>query len=115
MRVRRLIQEELSKLFGTVDVLVAPGRPGPASKVDQPLDRGGASAGGATPRDAGFRAIIQAGNLAGLPALVLPCGFAENLPVALQVVGLPFSENTLLAVGREFQTHTDWHKRRPGM
>jgi aspartyl-tRNA(Asn)/glutamyl-tRNA(Gln) amidotransferase subunit A len=115
MRMRRLIQEGFSKLFGTVDVLVAPGRPGPASKVDQPLDRSGASAGGATPRDPGFRAIIQAGNLAGLPALVLPCGFAENLPVALQVVGVPFSENTLLAVGREFQTRTDWHKRRPGM
>ena len=113
MRVRRLIQQEISKLFGTVDVLVAPGRPGPASKVDQPLDRSG-TAGGAAPRDPGFRAIIQAGNLAGLPALVLPCGFAENLPVALQVVGVPFSENTLLAVGREFQTRTDWHKRRPG-
>lgn len=113
MRVRRLIQQEISKLFGAVDVLVAPGRPGPASKVDQPLDRS-VTAGGAVPRDPGFRAIIQAGNLAGLPALVLPCGFAENLPVALQVVGLPFSENTLLAVGREFQTRTDWHKRHPG-
>ena len=53
------------------------------------------------------------GNLAGLPALVLPCGFAENMPVALQVVGVPFSENTLLAIGREFQAHTDWHKRHP--
>ena len=50
---------------------------------------------------------------AGLPALVLPCGFAANLPVALQLVGVPFSENALLAVGREFQTRTDWHKRRP--
>jgi aspartyl-tRNA(Asn)/glutamyl-tRNA(Gln) amidotransferase subunit A len=53
------------------------------------------------------------GNLAGLPALVLPCGFAGNMPVALQVVGVPFSENTLLAIGREFQSRTDWHKRRP--
>ena len=50
---------------------------------------------------------------AGLPALVLPCGFAENMPVAFQVVGVPFSENTLLAIGREFQSRTDWHKRRP--
>ena len=41
----------------------------------------------------GFQGIIQAGNLAGLPALVLPCGFADNLPVALQLVGVPFSEN----------------------
>jgi aspartyl-tRNA(Asn)/glutamyl-tRNA(Gln) amidotransferase subunit A len=110
MRMRRMIQDEVSKLFGIVDVLVAPGRPGIASKIDQPLDRG---AGGPPPKDPGFRAIIQMGNLAGLPALVLPCGFAENMPVALQVVGVPFSENTLLAIGREFQKRTDWHKRHP--
>ena len=61
----------------------------------------------------GFEGIIPAGNLAGLPALVLPCGFADNLPVALQLVGVPFSENLLLAFGREFQSRTDWHKRRP--
>jgi len=41
------------------------------------------------------------------------CGFAEGLPVALQVVGPPFSENVLLAIGREFQQRTDWHRRRP--
>ena len=52
-------------------------------------------------------------NGADLAEQVLPCGFAENMPVALQVVGSPFSENTLLAIGREFQAHTDWHKRRP--
>jgi aspartyl-tRNA(Asn)/glutamyl-tRNA(Gln) amidotransferase subunit A len=112
MRLRRLMQEAIVRIFGDVDALVAPGRAGPASKVDQPLDRG-APPGAAAPKDPGFRAIIQAGNLAGLPALVLPCGFADGLPVALQVVGAPYSENTLLAVGREFQGRTDWHKRRP--
>src|ERR1039457_6720748 len=111
MRLRRLIQEEVSKLFGSVDVLLAPGRAAIASKIDQPLDRG--PGGGSPPKDPGFRSIIPMGNLAGLPALVLPCGFAENMPVALQVVGVPFSENTLLAIGREFQSRTDWHKRRP--
>jgi aspartyl-tRNA(Asn)/glutamyl-tRNA(Gln) amidotransferase subunit A len=111
MRIRRLIQEAFSKLFAGVDVLVAPGRLGPATRIDQPLDRGGPTV--QAQRDPGFRSIIQAGNLAGLPALVLPCGFAENLPVALQVVGVPFSENQLLAIGREFQARTDWHKRRP--
>jgi aspartyl-tRNA(Asn)/glutamyl-tRNA(Gln) amidotransferase subunit A len=111
MRIRRLIQEEFSKLFGDVDVLLAPGRSGPAPKVDQPLDAPGPQFPQVTPP--GFQGIIQAGNLAGLPALVLPCGFAERMPVALQLVGVPFSENTLLAVGREFQTRTDWHKRRP--
>jgi len=110
MRLRRLIQSDVSRMFGSVDILLAPGRAGIASKIDQPLDRG---TGGPVPKDPGFRSIIQMGNLAGLPALVLPCGFAEGMPVALQLVGAPYSENTLLAVGRDFQGRTDWHKRRP--
>jgi aspartyl-tRNA(Asn)/glutamyl-tRNA(Gln) amidotransferase subunit A len=110
MRVRRLIQEAFSRLFAEVDVLVAPARNGPATRIDQPLDRGGPAK---PPGDPGFRSMIPAGNLAGLPALVLPCGFDGNLPVALQLVGAPFSENLLLAIGKDFQAHTDWHKRRP--
>jgi aspartyl-tRNA(Asn)/glutamyl-tRNA(Gln) amidotransferase subunit A len=111
MRVRRVIQQEFSKLFGQVDLLLAPGRPGPATPVTQALDAPTFTPpAGAAP---GFTGIIQAGNLAGLPALVLPCGFADGLPVAVQVVGVPFSENALLAVGREFQARTEWHKRRP--
>jgi aspartyl-tRNA(Asn)/glutamyl-tRNA(Gln) amidotransferase subunit A len=111
MRIRRLIQREFSRLFGEVDVLLAPGRPGPATGASQSLDTPGFTPPAGTAP--GFQGIIQAGNLAGLPALVLPCGFADNLPVALQLVGLPFSENMLLAIGREFQSRTDWHKRRP--
>ena len=118
MRIRRLIQEEISKLYTEVDVLLAPGRSGPAPRADQDLNGPTPAAARATPAaprstPAGLRSIIQAGNLAGLPALVLPCGFADHLPVALQLVGAPFTENTLLAIGREFQTRTDWHKRRP--
>jgi aspartyl-tRNA(Asn)/glutamyl-tRNA(Gln) amidotransferase subunit A len=112
MRLRRMMQEEFSRVFAEVDVLVTPGRPGPAPKADQPLDAPSPPTSGPEPPP-GFRGIIQAGNLAGLPALVLPCGFAGTLPLGLQVVGAPFSENTLLAVGRAFQAKTDWHKRRP--
>jgi aspartyl-tRNA(Asn)/glutamyl-tRNA(Gln) amidotransferase subunit A len=57
--------------------------------------------------------LIAAGNLAGLPALSLPCGFAQGMPVALQLVGPAYSENALLALGREFQKRTDWHRKRP--
>ena len=111
MRIRRLVQEQVGKLFGQVDVLLAPSRPGPATKIDQPLDRNTRS--GPPPKDLGMSAMIPAGNLAGLPALSVPCGFAGNLPVAFQLVGVPFSENTLVAVGKEYQSRTDWHKRHP--
>jgi aspartyl-tRNA(Asn)/glutamyl-tRNA(Gln) amidotransferase subunit A len=108
MRIRRLIQEAFRQLFVDVDVLLTLGRDRPATPLDQSLDRDSPPL-----QDPGMSSLIPAGNLAGLPALVLPCGFAANLPVALQVVGRPFSENLLLSIGREFQQRTDWHKRRP--
>lgn len=53
-------------------------------------------------------------NLTGLPALSLPCGFtADGRPIALQLVGLPFAEATVLAAGHAFQRVSDWHLRRP--
>ena len=112
MRVRRLIQREFAKLFADVDVLLAPARLGPAPKITDPLDRR-SSAGGQTPKTPGLASLIPAGNLAGLPALCLPCGFAEDLPVGIQLVGPPFSENRLIAIGREYQQRTDWHRRKP--
>ncbi len=111
MRIRRLIQEQLRKLFADVDVLLSPARFGPAPKISEPLDRPRAQR--PRPQQRGLSDLGAAGNLAGLPALVLPCGFADSLPIAIQLVGRPFSENTLLAVGREFQRQTDWHRRRP--
>lgn len=110
MRVRRQIQDAFRQLFAQVDVLIAPGRLTPATPLTQSLDQ---DRPGPVPNDPGMTALIPAANLAGLPALVLPCGFAGDLPVALQIVGAPFTENLLLAIGREFQAHTDWHRRRP--
>jgi aspartyl-tRNA(Asn)/glutamyl-tRNA(Gln) amidotransferase subunit A len=113
MRIRRLIQQALGKLFIDFDVLVAPATRGPAPKITEALDRRGA--GLPKPRSRGLSELGAAGNLAGLPALCLPCGFADGLPVAIQLVGRPFTENTLLAVGRQFQQRTDYHQRRPKM
>jgi aspartyl-tRNA(Asn)/glutamyl-tRNA(Gln) amidotransferase subunit A len=53
-------------------------------------------------------------NLAGLPALALPCGFSgETLPLSLQLAGRPFDEATVLRAGHAYQQATDWHRRRP--
>lgn len=111
MRVRRLVQEALNKLFLDVDLLLAPARLDVAPKADEPLDGGGS----ARPRPAnrGLNGLIPAGNLAGLPALSLPCGLADGLPIAISLVGRPFYENQLISLGRAFQAQTDWHRRRP--
>ena len=112
MRVRSVVQAELRKLFSKVDVLVSPSVFGVATRLDERLDLLDV-----TPTAAlnarGLRSLGAAGNLAGLPALSLPCGFAGGLPVALQLVGRPWNENNLLAIGVEFQRRTDWHRRRP--
>lgn len=123
MRIRRLMQEKIRKLFAEVDVILSYARTGPASGINEPLDRRSrppaktekTSKAAPPPAPAGNTALIAAGNLAGLPALSLPCGFSTgtNLPVALQLVGRPFDEHTLIALGREFQKQTDWHQKRP--
>jgi aspartyl-tRNA(Asn)/glutamyl-tRNA(Gln) amidotransferase subunit A len=113
MRIRRLIQAAFSGLFASLDALLAPGRTGPAPPVDQPRFPLPGAATTAPPPASGFSGLTAAGNLAGLPALALPCGFAGNLPVGLQVVGAPFSENLLLAIGKEYQSRTGWRRHHP--
>ncbi len=111
MRIRRLVQNEMRNMFANVDLLVSPARFGPATKLTQALDAAGAQT--AAPKSRGLRDLGAFGNLCGLPALSLPCGFAGKLPVAISVVGRPFSENTVLALGIEFQKATGWHQMRP--
>ncbi len=111
MRVRALVQQAFRDLFLNVDFLLAPTRLTTASKISDRLDGGTPPA--TPPKSRGLSGIIPAGNLAGLPAISLPCGFAAGLPIAISLVGRPFYENQLIAVGKAFQSHTDWHRRRP--
>lgn len=111
MRVRALVQQAFKNLFFEVDFLLAPTRPTTASKINDALDR--AAPASTTPKSRGLNGLIPAGNLAGLPAISLPCGFADGLPIAISVVGRPFYENQLVAIGKAFQSHTDWHRKRP--
>ena len=52
-------------------------------------------------------------NVTGFPALTVPCGLVEGLPVGLQLVGRPFDESTLLNAGYAYQQATEWHELRP--
>jgi aspartyl-tRNA(Asn)/glutamyl-tRNA(Gln) amidotransferase subunit A len=53
-------------------------------------------------------------NLAGTPALTLPCGFSsDDMPMGLQIVGKPFAEEMVLKVAHAYEQNTDWHNRKP--
>ncbi|MDX2152188.1 MAG: amidase [Bryobacteraceae bacterium] len=112
MRIRTEVQDGFRLLFSQVDVIVAPARMNVATKVSEPLDR---PVDRSIPKDIGFSRIIPGGNLAGLPAISLPCGFVDGMPVGIQLVGRPFSESNLIAIGAEFQRRTDFHRRRPAL
>jgi aspartyl-tRNA(Asn)/glutamyl-tRNA(Gln) amidotransferase subunit A len=110
MRVRSLVREAFRNLFTEVDYLMAPSRLSVATPVDQALDAGGS---GAAPSSRGMSGIIPAGNLAGLPAISLPCGLVEGLPIGISFVGRPFWENELIAIGAAFQKETSFHRQKP--
>ncbi len=121
MRVRRLLQDAFARIFSDVDVLLAPTRFTPAGRIDEPLDpqwrtrppRTGRSRRARAAKGGGV-ALVPAGNLVGVPALSLPCGFSTTqLPLAVQLVGRPFEEALLIDLGRAFQSITDWHRRTP--
>jgi aspartyl-tRNA(Asn)/glutamyl-tRNA(Gln) amidotransferase subunit A len=104
-RVRRLIMNEFEEVFRQVDVLLAPSSP----NVAQPL--------GHAASDPLFGYIADQLNipasLAGLPALSVPCGFSDKLPVGLQIIGPQWGEQKVFNVGYAYQQVTDWHKQRP--
>jgi len=106
MRVRSLVKQAFRDLFLDCDMVLAPSRLAVAPKVADRLDAPG-------PPVRSRASLIPAGNLAGLPAISLPCGFANGLPLAISLLGRPFYENQLLAIGNLFQKQTDWHRRRP--
>ncbi len=54
-------------------------------------------------------------NLAGICGISIPCGFADGLPVGLQIMGKPFAEETVLRVAYAYEQATEWHKRRPAL
>ncbi|HTK29966.1 MAG TPA: amidase [Vicinamibacterales bacterium] len=114
MRVRTLLMESMGKAFRQCDVIAVPGG-GPAGKLEPPeTARSDVKPGStATPYRGGTTFI---GDMTGLPAIVLPCGFTAGppaLPLALQFYGKPFDEATLFRVSHAFETTTDWHTRQP--
>ena len=104
-QVRTLVRRDFEDAFARVDAIVGPVAPQVAfrigEKVDDPL--------------AMYQSDVYtiAVNLAGLPALVVPCGFEEGLPVGLQLIGPALSEARLLGMGHGYQQATAYHLQRP--
>jgi aspartyl-tRNA(Asn)/glutamyl-tRNA(Gln) amidotransferase subunit A len=104
-RVRQLISDDFARAFENVDLIAGPTTPTPAFGLGQKSD---------DPIQMYLNDIYTIGaNLAGLPALSMPCGFVRDLPVGLQLVGPHLSEAPLLRAAHEFQRVTDWHRRMP--
>jgi aspartyl-tRNA(Asn)/glutamyl-tRNA(Gln) amidotransferase subunit A len=104
-RVRQLINADFTRAFGSVDVLMGPTTPTPAFAIGAKTS---------DPITMYLNDIYTIGaNLAGLPAVSIPCGFVQELPVGLQIVGPHFSEARVLNAAHAFQRATDWHTRVP--
>lgn len=108
-RIRRLIADDFVAAFKVCDVILGPTSPSPAFRLGEKA---------ADPVQMYLSDIYTiAVNLAGLPAISIPCGFVaeqgSQLPIGLQLIGDYFSEGRLLNVAHRYQQATDWHRRAP--
>ncbi len=104
-KVRSLINADFRQAFAQVDVLMGPTTPTPAFGIGEKVD---------DPVTMYLNDIYTIGaNLAGLPAVSVPCGLVDGLPVGLQIIGPHFAESRLLAAAHAYQRETDWHRRAP--
>jgi aspartyl-tRNA(Asn)/glutamyl-tRNA(Gln) amidotransferase subunit A len=105
-KVRTLIKKDFDEAFKSCDAIITPTAPTTAFKIGEKTQ---------DPLQMYLTDIFTLpANLAGLPALSLPCGFdAKGLPIGLQIMGKYFDEATILRIGYAFEQATDWHKRKP--
>jgi aspartyl-tRNA(Asn)/glutamyl-tRNA(Gln) amidotransferase subunit A len=104
-QIRRLIANDFTEAFKQCDIIMGPTAPSTAFKAGEKAD---------DPVSMYLQDIFTiAVNLAGLPGMSIPAGFADGLPVGLQIIGNYFDEARMLKVGHAFQQVTDWHTRMP--
>lgn len=105
MKVRRLIRQDFVDAFKKVDVLICPVSPTLPFKLGEKAD---------DPLQMYLSDIYTVNvNLSGIPGLAVPCGFIDNLPVGMQIIGPDFSEKLLYQVGYAYEQETKWYERKP--
>ena len=106
-KCRQLVANDFTEAFKKVDVILSPTTPGTAFKSGEKTS---------DPVEMYLQDIFTIpANLAGLPALSIPCGEHEGLPLGLQLVGNSLQEAKLLQFAQAFQSNTDWHKKLPNI
>ncbi len=104
-KVRTLIKQEFDRAFEKYDALVTPTSPIVPFKLGEKLE---------DPMQMYLSDVCTLPvNIAGIPAISIPAGFADNLPIGMQIMGKPFSEETLLRIAFTYEQAIDWHKRKP--
>ncbi len=107
-QVRTLIKKDFENAFHNVDIIVTPTSPTAAFKIGEKTS---------DPLQMYLSDIFTISvNLAGVPAISVPCGFTKNnLPIGLQFIGKHFDEESLIKIAYAYEQATDWHKRKPDL
>ncbi|MDH3433288.1 MAG: amidase family protein, partial [Gammaproteobacteria bacterium] len=104
-QVRHLIADDFHKAFAEVDVIAGPTSPTPAFRLGDKID---------DPITMYLNDIYTIGaNLAGLPGISTPCGFVDDLPVGLHLVGPHWGEETILRCAHNYEQASAWHEACP--
>lgn len=104
-QVRTLIIDDFNKVFENYDLIIGPTAPTPAYKIGAEVD---------DPTTMYMNDVLTIPvNLAGLPAMSLPAGFSEGMPVGLQMIAKPFDEQTMYQAGAAFEAATNFYQKHP--
>jgi aspartyl-tRNA(Asn)/glutamyl-tRNA(Gln) amidotransferase subunit A len=107
LQVRTLLRRDYDRAFERVDVVAMPTSPVPPFRLGEKMN---------DPLQMYLNDIFTvSANLAGLPGISVPCGFAGNLPIGFQIIGRMFDEASILRVADAHERATKWHEREPGM
>jgi len=105
LKVRRLINEDFTRVFEDYDVIVAPTTPTTAFKIGEQIG---------DPLTLYMNDILTVPvNMAGLPGMSIPCGMVGGLPVGMQLIAKPFNEGSIFRAAYAFEQHTEFHKMQP--
>lgn len=104
-KVRTLIRQDFEKAFETCDALITPVAPTTAFRIGEKVSN---------PLDMYLSDVFSVEvNMAGIPAMSIPCGISNGLPIGMQIMGPHLSEEMLLRIGYMYQRQTDWHTKHP--